>query len=253
MLIFWDVGCNKVFVCIDVFNKYKCIVYVDVINFNGVKFFKGGKGKIKVMFGIGKGKGKVKGVVFIFFDIFIFIFVIVFKFKLKFVFLLFFIFLLLFFMFFVLVFDEDLILDFELVEFIFCFWLWWFIVLEGDDEIEVLREVRWRFLRYCLFFNYIKEEDVEEKRSWVVLDELVVDFFDDFVVRFLWWSDEDEIEYRERVWEYLIDILRFFDVDFLMEEIENILLFFVLVIVYIIEDFEDFEGGVVDVLGRSCW
>ncbi|OWT37511.1 zinc-finger protein [Cryptococcus neoformans Bt1] len=246
-------GCNKAFARTDALNKHKRTVHADVTNPNGAKPSKGGKGKTKATPGTGKGKGKAKGVAPTPSDISTPTPAIAPKPKSKSVpppplilsppppmppvsap-------------------DEDLILDPELAELIPRLRSRWPIVPEGDDEIEALREARRRFPRHRLFPNYTKEEDVEEKRSRVALDELVADPLDDPVARPLRRSDEDEIEYRERVREYLTDTSRPPDADLPMEELENTLPPLVPAIAHTTEDPEDPEGGVVDVLSRSRW
>lgn len=255
LLISRDIGCNKAFARTDALNKHKRTVHADVTNVtnpNGAKPSKGGKGKTKATPGTGKGKGKAKGVAPVPSDIPTPTPAITSKPKSKslppplilspsppippvsap---------------------DEDLILDPELAELIPRLRSRWPIVPEGDDEIEALREARRRFPRHRLFPNYTKEEDVEEKGSRVGLEELVADPLDDPVARPLRRNGEDEIEYRERVREYLTDTSRPPDADLPMEELDYTLPPLVPEIAHTTEDPEDPEGEVVDVLGRSRW
>lgn len=247
------IGCNKAFARTDALNKHKRTVHADVTNPNGAKPTKGAKGKTKATPGTGKSKGKAKSVAPTPSDVSTPTPAINSKPKSKsapppplilspsppippvsap---------------------DEDLILDPELAELIPRLRSRWPILPEGDDEVEALREARRKFPRHRLFPNYTKEEDVEEKRGQVVLEELVADPLDDPIARPLRLDGEDEIEYRRRVREYLTNTSKSLDADVPMEDLENTLPPLVPEITHTTEDPEDPEGGMVDVLGRSRW
>lgn len=247
------IGCNKAFARTDALNKHKRTVHADVTNPNGTKPTKGAKSKTKATPGTGKSKGKAKGVAPTPSDVSTPTPAINSKPKSKSVpppplilspsppippvsap-------------------DEDLILDPELAELIPRLRSRWPILPEGDDEVEALREARRKFPRHRLFPNYTKEEDVEEKRGQVVLEELVADPLDDPIARPLRLDGEDEIEYRRRVREYLTNTSKSLDADVPMEDLKNTVPPLVPEITHTTEDPEDPEGGMVDVLGRSRW